>query len=152
MTSLDVSFSQSLCEPFGVVFIVTTIFIEALLLSSLLSEIHLNRRIWFIVVGANITSGIVGFLVTTVLFKGCWPVVWLPWVSCSDIEAPCDINSFIIYYLLAFLVTVLVEITINSLLLKKRYSLSSIAKSTLLVNLLSFVLGSLALYSYTFFC
>lgn len=97
------------------------IFLECWLASGYLSHKSINRRVCLAILAGNLTSGILGIL-TTLTFTGGWIiVVWFPWVSAHEIqlETGNEIFSFALYYIIAFILSVLIEGAVNWILLRK---------------------------------
>ena len=53
-------------------------------------------------------------------------------------------------YAIAFVLSVVIEGVINYVVLRKQYATLKIWKATLLVNIISYAVGSVAMYSYSF--
>ena len=79
-------------------------------------------------------------------------VVWFPWVSSHEVDfsIPNVLTVFIIYYIVAFVLSVVIELLINYSMLGKIYPAKKIFRTTLLVNLASYFLGSIIIYSLGF--
>lgn len=128
------------------------ILLEAWLMSRWLCKKQLDRRITGTAFLSNFVSGLTGIITTMILNGGWILVVWFPWVSTHeiDITSPKNLIEFGIIYLIAFVLSVLIEALINWLMLRKHYSTRQIIKSTLLANVASYLLGSIILYSFSF--
>jgi hypothetical protein len=150
MILLNVSFGIFAFMPQGWIFMALVIMIECIGLSWFLTKKWKNRRIYITVTVSNIISGFIGGLISMLLNGGWWLVIWLPWVSDNEVNIETGLNGLIIYYLLAFLLTIIIETTYNTLLLKRDYISMKIIKFTLLINLLTYLIGSLIMYSYSF--
>jgi hypothetical protein len=83
---------------------------------------------------------------------GWWLVVWFPWVSSHEVDfsIPYALTSFIIYYFVAFVLSVVIELLINYSMLGKIYPTKKIIRTALLANLASYLLGSIIIYSLGF--
>jgi hypothetical protein len=112
----------------------------------------LNGRITAIVFLANTISGLFGLIITLILNGGWWLVVWFPWVSSHEVDfsLPNALTGFIIYYIVAFVLSVVIELLINYSMLGKIYPAKKIFRTTLLANLASYFLGSIIIYSLGF--
>lgn len=128
------------------------ILLEAWLMSRWLCKKRLDRRITGTAFLSNFVSGLAGIITTLILNGGWILVVWFPWVSTHeiDISSRDGLLGFCVIYLIAFVLSVLIEALINWLMLRKRYSTCQIMKSTLLANVASYLLGSLVLYAFSF--
>ena len=152
MQLLNVSFGIFAFLPQGWVFMILIILLEAWLMSRWLCKKRFNRRITATAFLSNFVSGLTGIITTMILNGGWILVVWFPWVSTHeiDITSPHNLLGFCVIYLIAFVLSVLIEAIINWLMLRKRYSTRQIIKVTLLANVASYLLGSLILYSFSF--
>jgi hypothetical protein len=79
-------------------------------------------------------------------------VVWLPWVSKHEVDLSSrpECSCTIIYYAIAFLLTLIIEMIINVPLLRRGYAIRKIVEATIIANILSYLAGSVILYSVTF--
>jgi putative flippase GtrA len=126
------------------------ILLECLGLSYLLTRKWKNHKAYLTAVLSNVISGIIGIIGSFILNGGWWLVVWFPWVSDHEVRSGSQFDTLILFYLLAFVVTLLIEWLVNYLFLRKHYAGLAIFKATLLINIISYAVGSIALYSYSF--
>ena len=152
MLLLNVSFGIFAFLPQGWVFMILIILLEAWLMSRRLCKKRFDQRITGTAFLSNFVSGLTGIITTMILNGGWILVVWFPWVSTHeiDISSPDSLLGFSVIYLIAFVLSVLIETLINWLMLRKRYSTRQIIISTLLANVASYLLGSIILYSLSF--
>lgn len=151
MTLLNVSFGIFAFLPQGWLFMAFVILIECLLLSKFLNQKWFDKRIYGTIVVSNVISGIVGIAISMILNGGWWLVVWFPWVSNNEVGNSCEALKWLaIYYLCAFVLTVVLETITNWSLLRKQYKTGKLLKTTLLVNVISYAVGSIILYLYSF--
>ena len=152
MQLLNVSFGIFAFLPQGWVFMILIILLEAWLMSRWLCKKRFDRRITATAFLSNFVSGLTGIITTMILNGGWILVVWFPWVSTHeiDITSPDSLLEFCVIYLIAFVLSVLIEALINWLMLRKRYPTRQIIKVTLLANVASYLLVSLILYSFSF--
>lgn len=152
MTILDVSFGIFAFLPQGWIFMAFVIFLECLLISKLLAAAWINKRIYWVVAGSNITSGLTGIITSIILNGGWYLVVWFPWVSSHEINVHNKeaLRALIIFYLVAFIVSIVIETIINLLLLKKYYLIKKVMRATVIANIVTYLIGTLILYSYSF--
>ncbi|HPD94637.1 MAG TPA: hypothetical protein PLA24_01980 [Tenuifilaceae bacterium] len=151
MITLDVSFGIFAFLPQGWIFMAFVIFCECYLISKLLTAKWVNKRIYWVVAGSNITSGLVG-IVTSMLLNGGWYlVVWFPWVSSHEINIHNkeSLRALVIFYLVAFVVSIAIETIFNLLFLKKVYMVKRIIWATVIANIVTYLVGTLVLYSYS---
>jgi hypothetical protein len=152
MLLLNVSFGIFAFLPQGWVFMILIMLLESWLMSRWLCKKKLDQRITGTVFLSNFISGLIGIIVTMILNGGWLLVVWFPWVSSHEIDLSqrSELLSFVIAYFIAFVLSVLIEAIINWLILRKHYPRHQILKSTLLANVVSYLIGSLILYAYSF--
>ena len=158
MTLLNVSFGIFALMPQGWLFMIFVILIECFIISKILSHNWKNFRIYISTFVSNLISGIIGFIISMILNGGWWLVVWFPWISNNEVYISFEKNAhgfehllmLIIYYVCAFLLSVLIENLINWLILRKKYETKSIIISTLKANIVSYLIGSGLLYLYSF--
>jgi len=151
MVLLNVSFGIYAFLPQGWVFMIAIIIIECVGLSYLLTKKWKSKKIYITTVTSNLISGIAGITGSMILNGGWWLVVWFPWVSSNEVKGTEGYKWLAIFYLIAFVLTLIIEGLINVLMLKKEYSKSTILKMTLVVNILSYAIGSLVMYSFSFY-
>jgi hypothetical protein len=149
---LNVSFGIFAFLPQGWLFMILIMLLESFVMSELLCKSKLNARITAVVFFSNFVSGLFGIITTMILNGGWWLVVWFPWVSSHevDLSAPNALFVLIIFYLIAFVLSVLIEELINYSMLSKKYPARKILWTTLLANVASYLLGSIALYTLGF--
>ena len=149
---LNVSFGIFAFMPQGWVLMILILLLESFIMSELLCKRKFTRRITASVFCSNFISGLFGFIITLIINGGWMLVVWFPWVSSHEIDlsAPNALVGFIVFYLVAFVLSVLIEILINYIILGRIYPFGKILKATLLANIASYLLGSIVLYSYSF--
>ena len=126
------------------------ILIECLMASYLLVKVCHSRNIYLAVTVSNLISGILGIIGSFLLNGGWWIVVWFPWVSKREVRGPEGFKALVIFYAIVFVLTLIIEGLVNYFMLKKSFPKSKILGMTLGVNLASYALGSLAMYSYSF--
>lgn len=149
MTLLNVSFGIYAFLPQGWIFMSVIILIECLALSYLLTKKWSNTKIYGAVVVSNIVSGIIGIAASLALNGGWWLVVWFPWVSENEVSGDQGIKWFTILYLIAFILTLIIEGVINFLLLRKTHP-KQVVNYTFWINVMSYAFGSIVMYSYSF--
>ena len=151
MNLLNVSFGIFAFTPIGWAFMVFVILCEALLLTRHLTRKNFNKKLYKTVLLSNTVSGITGIITTLQLNGGWWLVVWFPWV-CShevDVRNPNELTALICYYLVAFILSILIELGVNYLCLKKEYAIKSILKGTIWTNLVTYAIGAIILTGLT---
>ncbi len=150
---LNVSFGILILMPQGWMIMIFIMMLESIITSELLCKRILGGRITATVFLANIISGLFGIIITLIINGGWWLVVWFPWVSSHEIDfsIPNALTGFIIYYIVAFVLSVVIELLINYSMLGKIYPAKKIFRTTLLANLASYLLGSIIIYSLGFF-
>ena len=149
---LNVSFGIYAFMPQGWIFMSVIVLLECLVASKVLTKRWLTKKISSSIIYSNLISGIIGISVTMLLNGGWALVVWFPWIGRHefDLTQPGMLTTLIIFYLIAFALTLIFEIATNILFLRKQFSTKQIIKATLMANIVSYAVGSIALYSFTF--
>lgn len=152
MILLDVSFGIFAFLPQGWVFMLFVIVLECLVMARLLLPKWFDNKIYKITALTNIISGLTGIIISMILNGGWYLVVWFPWVSSNEINLSNKgaLNELIFFYAVAFVLTLIIETIINVLFLRNQYSKQQIIKATLIANILSYAVGTIVLYSYSF--
>ena len=142
---LNVSFGIYAFLPMGWLFMAFIIVGEAFLMSKYLIQQKFNNRIWCSAAISNIVSGIVGIITTMILNGGWWLVVWFPWVSSHEvnIQNSNQLLFLIVYYFAAMILSVLIELLVNHLILRKKYPFTKTLNATLIANAFSYFVGAL---------
>lgn len=149
---LNVSFGILAFLPQGWLFMILIMLLESFIMSELLCRRVMNGKITGVVFFSNFISGLFG-IITTLFLNGGWMlVVWFPWVSSHEIDLsmPNALTGLIVFYLIAFVLSVLIEELINNLFLHEQYPVRKILWATLLANIASYLLGSVVMYSFSF--
>lgn len=152
MLLLNVSFGIYAFLPQGWIFMAFVILLECLVMTRLLTPKWLDKRIYCVSTLTNISSGLCGITISMILYGGWYMVVWFPWVSSNqfNLSTPNALQELIIFYLVAFVLTLIIESVNNILFLRKHYSTSKILKATIVTNIVSYAIGTVVLYSYSF--
>lgn len=150
MITLNVSFGIHAFLPQGWIFMFAIILIECLGFSKLLTTKWKETKIYSTVIISNFVSGIIGIIGSMILNGGWWLVVWFPWISSNEVRGDEGFKWLAILYLIAFVLTILIEGAINLYRLKENYPRKEIITKTLIINVISYLIGSLAMYSYSF--
>ena len=146
----NVSFGIYAVMPHGWAFMVATVALEIALLSRLLGGTWWNKKLIVPTLVANALSGATGFATSLKLNGGWWLVLWMPWVSSNEVDLKTQLSAISIYYAVAFIVTVFIEGATMYFWLRRRFGTSKALQATFLSNVCSYVLGSLAMYSWSF--
>ncbi len=138
--------------PMGWLFMALLLAIEVVVMSKALANAYFVSRVAVAALISNVVSGIAGAYTSIAINGGRMLTVWLPWVSSREVntENEEELLSFFLYFALAFVFTVIIELIVNSLFLKKHYGFSPVMRATTIANVVSFMVGSMALYSYSF--
>jgi hypothetical protein len=144
MLPLDVSFGIFAFLPAGWFFMALVIFGEAVLMSRYLTKKNFNSRVYQSAAVSNIASGAIGIIISIVLNGGWWLVVWFPWVSSNevDVHSSQQLWFLVVYYVVALILSVLIELLVNHLILRKQYPFKKTLHATLLANAASYLLGA----------
>jgi hypothetical protein len=152
MILLDVSFGIFAFLPQGWLFMAFVIMLECLVITRLLLPKWFDKKIYGITALTNVVSGLFGIIISMALNGGWYLVVWFPWVSSNEINPSNKeaLNELIIFYAAAFVLTLIIETITNILFLRKHYVTKKIIKATVIANILSYAVGTIVLYSYSF--
>jgi hypothetical protein len=152
MILLDVSFGIFAFMPQGWLFMAFVIICECLVVSKFLIKQWYNRKIYLSVAGTNVISGLLGIITSLKLNGGWYLVVWFPWVSSNeiDIHKRGALKWLAIYYVITFILSLIVEIATNILFLSKEYPKNKIVNATIWANIITYLIGSILLYSFSF--
>lgn len=144
MLPLNVSFGIYAFLPMGWLFMAFVILGEGFLMSRYLIRRKFDKKIYLTATASNIVSGAVGIITTLALNGGWWLVVWFPWVSKHevDIHDPQGLWGLIVYYAVALILSVLIELLVNHLMLRKQYPFKKTLHATLIANGFSYILGA----------
>lgn len=147
MILLNVSFGIFAFLPPGWLFMALVILGEAFLMSMYLIRKMHNKRIYLSALASNLVSGVVGIVISMALNGGWWLVVWFPWVTSHEvnIHKSRELWGFVLYYLGALILSVLIELMINYAILRKEYTFKNTLNATLIANAYSYTLGALLL-------
>ena len=142
---LNVSFGIYAFLPMGWLFMAFIIVGEAFLMSKYLIQQKFNNRIWWSAAISNIVSGAVGIITSMILNGGWWLVVWFPWVSSHEvnIQNSNQLMFLIVYYFAAMILSVLIELLVNHLILRKEFPFKKTLNATLIANAFSYFVGAL---------
>lgn len=137
----------------GWLFMACLLAIEVVVMSQILDRKYFISRVAFSALISNVISGIAGAYTSNAINGGKWLTVWFPWVSSQEVNLSNDedLFSFVLYFAIAFVATVVIEMIVNYLFLKKRYEFREVMRATTIANVVSFLLGCFVLYSYSFF-
>ncbi len=152
MTILNVSFGIFAFMPQGWIFMAFVILCECALTSKLLTGNWKNQKIFLSISGTNIISGLIGIFASMKLNGGWYLVVWFPWISNNEvnIQNRQEVNGMMMYYLTAFIVSLIVESISNYFFLRKQFATRQIIKTTVIANTITYLVGSIVLYTYSF--
>jgi len=148
MTPLNVSFGILALLPAGWLFMALIILIEAFLMSNYLSHKKFSKTVYLSALVANVVSGAVGIITTYIINGGWWLVVWFPWVSSNEVNVsrPRQVILLIVYYVVALVLSVLIELMIHKRMLRRRHRSKSILNATLRANAFTYTLGALLIF------
>lgn len=149
MVNLNVSFGLYALMPPGWIFMALVVIIEAFFATKYLTHKKgFSREETLSVLLSNFVSGIVGIVASICANGGWWLVLWLPWVTPHEVSVNHPIVWLLLvgYYLIAFILSVVIESLVNMLVLRGKYSRKLIFKCTFRINVISYIIGSLLLY------
>ena len=144
MLPLNVSFGIYAFLPMGWLFMAFIILGEAFLMSRYLVRKKFDKKIYLSATVSNIVSGALGIITTMALNGGWWLVVLFPWVSSHevDIHSRQEALALALYYIVALILSVLIELLVNHLMLQKQYPFKNTVRATLIANAFSYILGA----------
>src|SRR5216110_3664620 len=136
MILLDVSFGIFAFMPLGWLFMAFVIGIECFALTRVLIPKFFDKRIFMVTSLVNVISGVIGIMMSIAINGGWWLVVWFPWVGKHEVDLSLRVewHALVVYYALAFLLTLIIETSINISLLRQRFPINKIIKATLIAN------------------
>ena len=123
-------------------FFVSIVLIECLGLSYFLSKTWWNNKICGAVFISNSTSYIMELVGSSYLFSFKQCFAWFPGLLLGR----GSFERLSILYLITFISTVVIEVIINLLMLRKRYQTLEIIRTTFLINVISYLIGGGILY------
>lgn len=131
--------------PQGWLFMMFIILMETYIMNRVLGKKGKEMRVFVSALAANGVSGIVGIAASLLLNGGWWLVVWFPWVSSHEVNVrePRALIGLVAYYLVAMVLSVLIEWRLNHAILKKIFPARKILKATLWANGASYALGAI---------
>lgn len=121
-------------------------------MSKILSYKHTSFSVVIATIISNIASGAVGAVTSSTINNGWMLVVWFPWVSSHEVDTdnPESLFNFIVYFVVALVATILIELLLNWLMLRKR-GFKPVMRATIVSNVISTIIACFLLYSYSFF-
>ena len=145
MMPLDVSFGIFAFLPMGWLFMAFVILGEAFLMCKYLIQKKFNKRIYISAAVSNIVSGAIGIIASLALNGGWWLVVWFPWVSSHEVDVhdTTQLWFLIIYYFIALILSIFIEVLVNILFLCKQYKFKKTLNASLIANAYSYALGAI---------
>ena len=148
---LNVSFGLHAFLPSGWLFMAIVILGEAYIMSKYLIKQKYDKKIYLTSAISNGISGIIGIISSIELTGGWWLVVWLPWVCRHEVNVrdPEELRALALYYACAFGLTIIIELLVNCLMLRKQYSFKKNLIATLMANGCSYAFGTLLLIFFT---
>ena len=152
LSTTSASFGKYATMPIGWIFMVCIIIFEAVLMSKILNPRKLDFGIMMSSAISNVASGAIGAVVSKAINAGWMLVVWFPWVSEVEVDTTNgdSLFEFALYLAVAFIGTVFIEIIINSIFLRRHYYFKTVMRATIITNVISYVIGCLILYTYSF--
>lgn len=145
MALLNVSFGIFALMPQGWMFMLSVIMIEAVIMSKRLAGKIFDTPTFVAAFISNFVSGVVGIVASIMLNGGWWLVVWFPWVSSHEVDGRNigGMSLLAAYYLVALIVSLLIEGLLNILLLRHLYGKKEIVKATLVANAVTYAIGAI---------
>lgn len=130
---------------------VLIILLECYIASRILAHASFKAAICKAVILSNIVSGIIGIVISMILNGGWWLVCWFPWVSSHEVDLTGQaLLALTLYYICAFILSVIIEGAINIAMLRHTYPTKQITRATLIVNIASYLAGTIIMYTFSF--
>ncbi|MBN2650744.1 MAG: hypothetical protein JXR63_00050 [Spirochaetales bacterium] len=132
----NVSFGIFLFLPPGWFVIFFVLVLESFFMSKYLEKTIFDKKITLTAILSNLISGAFGVIASMAQNGGWWLVWWFPWVSKNEVKFD-NIGSFVLYFFVALILSIIIELAVNLILLHKRYKVLKIVLGTLFANLIS---------------
>ncbi len=132
-----ISFREYFWTPLPFLFLLIIAFFEGCIASRLLKREKFNKYIITAFLISNITGYFIEYFLSIFVNGGNIMLVWIPWVK---IIGPQDLFNYLISFPLIFIMTLLIEGSMNWLLLSSSYPLPTIFKVTLRANFVSLLI------------
>jgi hypothetical protein len=146
----NVSFGIYVLMPLGWVFMAAIIGIEIVVLSRFLGGVWWHKKAAVAAVVANLVSGAVGLGLSLFLNGGWWLVVWMPWVSSHEVDFSRHFAALSVYYAAAFVLSVGIEGVVEQRMLRSQFEKGKIWKACIFSNAVSYIIGGVGMYSWSF--
>ncbi len=152
LLSASSSFGKYASMPMGWIFMAAIVLIEALVMSYVIRAKRFDTGVMLATTVSNVASAVAGSVISKVINDGWMLVVWFPWVSMVEVDTSNSdsLFEFAIYLVGAFVGTVLIELIINGLLLRRHDYFKSVAVATVISNVISYIVGCTIMYTYSF--
>jgi hypothetical protein len=139
---LDVIVGYYLPSFFGWIFLVFVILLEGMILSKRLFAQALEKRCLAAALVSNLVTTVAGYLVFDEEKRGGHVFSWIP---VDEYRGSILIFQTLFLFLACFLMSVLLEAVVNSLLLKEHKPWRQVARATLRANIITYVAAALVL-------
>lgn len=147
----NASFGLYAFLPMGWCFMILIMLLESVCMSKFLENRYYDLPIYKKIFLSNTISGTIGIVISMMLNGGWWLVCWFPWVGSHEVSHTLEsYQALFIFYLSAFVLTLITEGFINHHYFSEKYGKRRILILTLDVNAISYLVGSAALYSFSF--
>lgn len=153
MLTLNVSFGLfALISPLSWAYDMVVLVLESYLASRMLLKVRYDLQVYATVCLSNVVSGLIGLGLTLLLTGGWIIVIWLPYVGPREVTGPPlgPWGNFAMWYFLAFVLSVGIEFLVNWLCLRRRFDRRSLWRMTWKVNVITYLLGTVFVYSISF--
>lgn len=151
--TLNVSMIILIFMPLGWGIIFTILMIETVLFYLLFKrKIPFLTNLGFLTI-SNLISGLGGFGLSLLHNGGWYGVFWFPWVGKNELNLSNaqSFYFFVLYFVVVYLITMLIEIPINILLYRRKaVDVKSILRVTFLSNVVTNIGCALLIYLWSF--
>lgn len=156
MVILDVIAGIYLPNFWAWMFLLFVLIAEGLLLSLYLRKVQFDRKIYLCVIFSNSITTLIGFLLFDEKNYGGHLLNWIPlyvhgWaLETGESHEVLLWSQTILFLFVSFIASTIFEAILNFIILRRTYKTKAIFKGTLIVNLVTYLVGALIIFSYGF--
>ena len=140
-TLIDVIVGNYIPNTFGWLFLIVVLIVESLLLSIILNKALFNKKTTLAVVISNLATSLIGFIIFDQERNGGYLLSWIP---INEYHGELRTHETVKLYFYCLALTLVFELIINYIILKKQHSLFKIALGTIIVNVVTYGIAALA--------
>ncbi|MDN3655474.1 hypothetical protein QWZ08_07550 [Ferruginibacter paludis] len=132
-----VTFKDYFWTPYPFIFLLMTAIFKGCIASRILKKVTFDSRIVGVIIISSIIGYFIEYFISVALNGGHIMLVWIPWVKIIGTQ---DLFNYLVSFPLILLATLIIEGSINLLLLKRRSTWKQIVKITTLVNIAAVII------------